>query len=354
MGTGWVHGPRVLNDDEGIMLCRGCREGVDGERKVVLAVVPAADHPTPQSLDRLAHEFGSRDELDSAWAAKPLQLLQDRGRTILVLEDLGGEPLTWLMDAPMETGSFLRLAIQIVAALGKVHQRGLMHKDIKPANFLVNRTNGSVRLTGFGFASRRPRERQPPATPESIAGTVTYMAAAGRMNRSIDSRSDLYSLGVTLYQMVTGSLPFTASDSMEWVHCHVAKKPVPPNERLENVPATVSGIIMKLLVKMAEERYQTAARMERDLRRCLAEWELRRSIDDFTLGQHDTPDRLLVPDNLYGRARDIEMLIASFDRIVRSGVPELVLVSGYSGIGKSSVINELHKVLVPSRGLKRQ
>jgi serine/threonine protein kinase len=141
MGTGWVHGPRVLNDDEGIMLCRGCREGVDGERKVVLAVVPAADHPTPQSLDRLAHEFGSRDELDSAWAAKPLQLLQDRGRTILVLEDLGGEPLTWLMDAPMETGSFLRLAIEIVAALGKVHQRGLMHKDIKPANFLVNRTN---------------------------------------------------------------------------------------------------------------------------------------------------------------------------------------------------------------------
>lgn len=353
MGAGWLHGPQVLHDDEGILLCRACREDVNGERKNVLAVVPAAEHPTPQSLDRLAHEFGLRDELDSAWAAKPLELLQDRSRTILVLEDLGGEPLTWLMDAPMETGSFLRLAIQMVAAVGKVHQRGLMHKDIKPANFLVNRTNGSVRLTGFGFASRRPRERQPPATPESIAGTVTYMAPeqTGRMNRSIDSRSDLYSLGITLYQMLTGSLPFTASDSMEWVHCHVARKPVPPNVRRENIPAAASGIIMKLLAKMAEERYQTAAGVERDLRRCLAEWELRRSIDDFTLGQHDTPDRLLIPDKLYGRARDIEMLISSFDRIVRSGVPELVLVSGYSGIGKSSVINELHKALVPSRGL---
>jgi serine/threonine protein kinase len=189
-----------------------------------------------------------------------------------VLEDLGGEPPTWLMDAPMETGSFLRLAIPMVAALGKVHQRGLMHKDIKPANFLANRTNGSVRLTGFGFASRRPRERQPPATPESIAGTVMYMAPeqTGRMNRPIDSRSDLYSLGITFYQMLTGSLPFAASDSMEWVHCHVARKPVPPNERLENVPAAVSGIIMKLPSKMAEERYQTAAGVERDLRRCLA------------------------------------------------------------------------------------
>ena len=162
MGAGWLHGPQVLHDDEGILLCRACHEGVNGERKIVLAVVPAAEHPTPQSLDRLAHEFGLRDELDSAWAAKPLELLQDRSRTILVLEDLGGEPLTWLMDAPMETGSFLRLAIQMVAAVGKVHQRGLMHKDIKPANFLVNRTNGGVRLTGFGFASRRPRERQPP------------------------------------------------------------------------------------------------------------------------------------------------------------------------------------------------
>src|SRR5262252_53219 len=171
------------------------------------------------------------------------------------------------------------------------------------------------------------------------------------MNRSIDARSDLYALGITLYQMLTGSLPFTAADPMEWVHCHIARQPVPPRERVEHVPAPVSALIMKLLAKLAEERYQTAGGVERDLRRCLAAWEARGDIDDFPLGQQDTPDRLLIPEKLYGRAREVETLIASFDRIVKSGAPELVLVSGYSGIGKSAVVNELQKVLVPPRGL---
>jgi predicted ATPase/signal transduction histidine kinase len=151
--------------------------------------------------------------------------------------------------------------------------------------------------------------------------------------------------------MLTGSLPFTASDPMEWVHCHIARKPVPPSERLEKIPAPVSHIIMKLLAKTAEERYQTAAGLEADLRKCLAEWELHGRIEPFALGEHDTPDRLLIPEKLYGRAREVDTLLASFDRIVKSGKPEFVLVSGYSGIGKSSVVHELHKMLVPPRGL---
>ncbi|PWT91119.1 MAG: hypothetical protein C5B56_04325 [Proteobacteria bacterium] len=171
------------------------------------------------------------------------------------------------------------------------------------------------------------------------------------MNRSVDSRSDLYALGVTLYEMLTGSLPFTASDPMEWVHCHIARQPTPPGERLNGVPGSVSAIIMKLLAKTAEERYQTATGAESDLRRCRAEWEAQGRIEEFDLGQHDTPDRLMIPEKLYGRASEIETLLAAFDRVVADGRPELVLVSGYSGIGKSSVVNELHKPLVPPRGL---
>ena len=319
----------------------------------VLVLSPTAEHPPPEGLRRLEHEYSLREALDPHWAARPIALARHEGRMVLVFEDPGGMPLDQWLGQPLDLVIWLRLAIGLSAAVAQLHQRGIIHKDIKPANVLVDSATGQCWLIGFGIATRLPRERQTPESPEFIVGTLAYMAPeqTGRMNRSIDSRSDLYSLGVTLYEMLTGCLPFTASDPMEWVHCHVARKPVPPNVRRENIPAAASAIIMKLLAKMAEERYQTAAGVERDLRRCLAEWELRRRIDDFALGQHDTPDRLLIPDKLYGRARDIEMLISSFDRIVRSGAPELVLVSGYSGIGKSSVVNELHKALVPSRGL---
>src|SRR5216684_3164312 len=305
LGAGGDSSLEVLWEDGERVFCR--RETrVDGYRAAVLVVLPAAEHPTPATLDRLAREHGLKDELGGAWAVRPLELVRERGRIMLVLEDTRGEPLDRLLGMPMEVQSFLRLAIAVAAALTQVHRRGLVHKDIKPANILVNRTTGEVKLTGFGIASRLPRERQAPALPESIAGTLAYMAPeqTGRMNRSIDARSDLYALGVMLYQMLTGSLPFTATDPMEWIHCHIARKPVPPSEQLETVPAPVSAIVMRLLAKTAEDRYQTAGGVERDLRRCLAAWEAERRIDDFPLGEDDTPDRLLVPEKLYGRSRE--------------------------------------------------
>ncbi len=341
----WEDGERVF--------CRGWRADADYGRNAVLAVLPAAERPHPATLDRLSHEYELRYELDAAWAARPLALTREGGRTALLLDDPGGEPLERLVGGPMELASFLRLAIGISATIGKAHQRGLVHKDVKPANIVVNCTDGLTRLTGFGIASRLPRERQAPEPPEVIAGTLAYMAPeqTGRMNRSINSRSDLYALGVTYYQMLTGRLPFSAADPMEWVHCHIARKPMPPSERLESIPAVISQIVMKLLAKTAEERYQTAAGVEHDLRRSLAEWEHLGRIEPFALGERDTPDRLMIPEKLYGREREVDTLLAAFDRVVASAAPELVLVSGYSGIGKSSVVNELHKALVPSRGL---
>src|SRR6266446_5480487 len=309
--------------------------------------------PALATLKKIEHEYSLRDELDSAWAVRSLALSEQRGQTTLVLEDPGGEPLDRFLPGPMQMPQFLRFAVGLATALGGLHKRELIHKDVKPANVLVDPATGQVRLMGFGIASRLPRERQAPEPPEFIAGTLAYMAPeqTGRMNRSIDSRSDLYALGVTLYEMVTGTLPFTASDPMELVHSHIARQPVPPGERLNGIPGLVSAIVMKLLAKTAEERYQTAAGAASDLRRCLDEWETRGWIDEFPLGERDTPDRLLIPEKLYGRASEIDTLLAAFDRIVASGTPELVLVSGYSGIGKSSAVNELHKRLVPPRGL---
>ena len=344
---------RVLWEDGECVVCRARCLHADGSRRNVLVVRSASDHPARATLDRLTHEYALRMELDEDWAVRPLQLIYDLGQTRLVLADTGGEPLDRLLGAPLGTERFLSLAIGIAAALARFHQRGLVHKDLKPGHILVDQEGGHIWLTGFGIASRLPSERQAPGPPETIAGTLAYMAPeqTGRMNRSIDARSDLYALGVIFYQMLTGTLPFTAGDPMEWVHCHIARRPVPPAERRVTVPAVLSALVMKLLAKTAEERYQTASGVAHDLRRCLAAWERHSRIGGFALGGKDKPDRLLIPEKLYGRAPEIASLHAAFDRVVESGAPELVLVSGYAGVGKSSVVNELHRVLVPPRGL---
>jgi PAS domain S-box-containing protein len=317
-----------------------------------LVVMPRSEHPRLQTVRMLEHEHSLRDELNPAWAVRSRAQATHDGRAALVFDDPGGEPLVQRAGTPMAVGDVLLVGAGLAAALRQLHGHGLIHKDIKPANVITDWSTGHVWLRGFGIASRFPRERRLPEPPEFISGTLAYMAPeqTGWMNRSIDARSDLYALGVVLYELLTGSLPFTASDPMEWVHGHIARRPVPPAERLHGIPAVISAIAMKLLAKTAEERYQTAAGVESDLRQCLGEWEGRRRIGDFTLGEHDTPDRLLIPEKLYGRAREVDTLLGSFDRIVESGVPELVLVAGFSGIGKSAVVNELHRVLVPPRG----
>ena len=326
-----------------------------GSGMPVLVVGITAEHPSRQSLLRLEHERSLASQLEGAWAARPLALTRQDGRPVLVLEDPGGEPLDLVIErlkgAPTDLARFLRTAIGLAGALRQAHAHGLIHKDVKPAHALVD-SSGRAWLTGFGVASTMRSERHGPVPPGIIAGTLAYMSPeqTGRMNRSIDARSDLYSLGVTLYEMLTGTLPFAAVDPLEWVHCHIARQPASPADR-SGAPATVSAVIMKLLSKNAGERYQTAAGLEADLRRCLAEWESSGRIDPFPLGADDIEDRLLVPEKLYGREREVNTLMAAFDRVVAQGTAEIVLVSGYSGVGKSTVVNELHKALVPPRGL---
>jgi predicted ATPase/signal transduction histidine kinase len=341
---------QTLRADEEFALSRGRQ---DGDQSSVLVVAPVSEYPSLGSLARLEHEYSLRDELDPDWALQPLALTRREGRMMLVLADPGGEPLNRFLGQPMELGRFLRLAIGLAVSLGKLRRRGLIHKDIKPDNIFVDFATHKVWFTGFGIASRLPRERQAAEPLEVIAGTLAYMAPeqTGRMNRSIDSRSDLYSSGVTLYEMLTGALPFNASDPMEWVHCHVARQPPKPGELRKGIPEPVSAIVLKLLAKNAEERYQTPAGLEADLRKCLIDWESVGQIKSFPVGLQDVPDQLLIPEKLYGRDGVRQTLVAAFDRVVATHKSELVLLSGYAGIGKSSVVHELHKVIVLPRGI---
>ena len=330
-----------------LTLYRGSRDG--GASALLLT----AESTSLVCSKRLEQEYALKGELDATWAARPLALSRYDGRLTLVLEDPGGEPLERLLGKPLDPTVFLQIAVQIVGALRRVHERGLIHKDIKPANVLVEVGSGGAWLTGFGLASRLPREYPNPDPREVIAGSLPYMAPeqTGRMNRSIDARSDLYSLGITFYEMLTGVLPFTATDPLEWIHCHIARQPTPPNKRVATVPAQLSAIVVKLLAKTPEDRYQTASGVEADLRTCSAQWESCGRIAPFPLGAQDACDRLVIPEKLYGRETEINALLAAFDRLVTQGTAQLVLVSGGAGIGKSSVVNELHKAFLPSRGL---
>jgi predicted ATPase/signal transduction histidine kinase len=308
-------------------------------------------------ISRLLHENALAGELDPAWAVRPLGVARHEGRPILILEDDGcGEPLDAILerarDCPLDLTRQLQLASDLTRALSLAHRRGFIHRDIKPANVWVGDA-GRVRLMGFGIATRLHGERKTPAAPEIIAGTFAYMAPeqTGRMNRSMDARSDLYSLGVTLYQLFAGTLPFTATDAIGWIHCHIARQPSPPSAHRPGLPAAIDGIILKLLGKNPEDRYGTAKGLESDLRQCLASWVAKGDIDTFKLGERDIPDSLLISEKIYGREVEIDALRAAFERIVVHGSSEIVLLSGYSGIGKSSLVNELHKALVPRHGL---
>ncbi|MBW8829152.1 MAG: response regulator [Burkholderiales bacterium] len=337
-----------LREDGELTLYRRCDD--DGGSILVLGP-PLSACPSQSILDRMEHEYELRLELDPAWAVRPRALVREAGELRLLLDDPGGDLLASRLGQPLDLDAALPLALALCRALGQVHARGLIHKDVCPAHILV--TGEAVRLTGFGLASRLPQEHPGPEPPEIIAGTLAYMAPerTGRMNRSVDARSDLYALGVTLYEMLTGVLPFAASEPMEWVHCHISRRPVPPAELRPAIPAALSAIIMKCLAKTAEDRYQTAAGLAADLKHCLSEWQATGKIAPFEPARHDIPDVLRVPEKLYGREREVGTLLTAFERVVASGQPELVLVSGYSGIGKSSVVNELHKAIVSPRGL---
>jgi len=329
----------------GIRLYRAVRN-VD-RLPVVLKVLDPA-RGTAQDLECLKHEYEIGKTLDSRSVVKPLALDTYRGLPALVLEDFDGESLDHGLGAPMEIERFLRLAVAIAAVVTDIHRQEIIHKDIKPQNILINLRSGEVKITNFGVASRLPREHRPARPPRLIEGSLPYLSPeqTGRTNRALDSRTDLYSLGITFYEMLTGRLPFEARDPVEWIHCHVARAPPSPSEIVPAVPEMIARLVLKLLAKMPEDRYQSARGLRFDLERCHEQWSKSGKIEPFAPGERDTTDRLQIPQKLYGREAEIALLLQAFSRVAAAGTPEILLVSGYSGIGKSALVQELYRPIV--------
>ncbi len=331
----------VVHQDERTSILRAVREA---DRRPVLIKALDLRHSGGRALERLRNEFEIGSGLDLGSIARPLALETVRGMPALVIEDTGAEPLDAMLCGPLPIETFLELASAISEAVAALHHAGVIHKDLMPEHILVHPTTRQVWLTDLGLASRLPREQQAESEPPRlIEGSFPYLSPeqTGRINRPLDPRTDLYTLGIVFYRMITGRLPFDANDPLEWVHCHVARPPAPPERYVDRLPAPLSRIVLKLLAKMPEERYQCARGLVHDLKRCLNDWRGRGAIAAFELGEFDVSDRFEIPSRLLGREEQTAKLRAAFDRVAATGNTELVAVRGDPGVGKSSLVKML-------------
>jgi len=325
------------------------------EQSVIIKVL-RNPHPNFDDLVRFRNQYIITRNLEHPAIVQPLSLERYVNGYALVMLDEGAlSLLEYWQESGGNLSKFLTIALQLAQALHYLGQQRIIHKDIKPSNILIHPQSHQVKLIDFSISSLLPKEQQLLLNPNVLEGTLAYISPeqTGRMNRRIDYRTDFYSLGVTLYELLTGVLPFQSNDPVELLHCHIAKEPLAPDELLDiqgnPYPEAISQIILKLMAKNAEERYQSALGLQHDLERCWQQWEAKEKITPFELGEHDICDRFLIPEKLYGREKEVESLLAVFDRVAHS-TSEMMLVAGFSGIGKTAVVNEVHKPIVEKRG----
>ncbi|WP_437807404.1 trifunctional serine/threonine-protein kinase/ATP-binding protein/sensor histidine kinase [Sorangium sp. So ce1078] len=331
------------------LVYRGRRAG--DERPVILKLL-RSDYPSQTELTRYRHEYAVLRNLDAPGVVRALDLCRHEKGLLLVLEDFGGHSLAHhLQSGRFDAADFLPLAIGITRALHDVHQNRIIHKDITPSNIVFNREAGTVKIIDFAISTQLSREELSLKSAAVIEGTLAYISPeqTGRMNRSLDHRADLYSLGATFYELLTGAPPFDATDAMELVHCHIARDPAPPRARCQSVPEALSDLVMKLMAKTAEDRYQSTAGLLHDLEECQRRLDAAGEIAPFPLGSADASGDLRIPQQLYGRQREVQALLEAFDRVARGGT-ELMLIAGYSGVGKSALAHELYRPITAVRG----
>ncbi len=327
----------------------------------VILKILNAEYPSVEDISQLKHEYNLLKKINSNGVIKAYSLDKSGYSYVLVLEDIQDSTtlshvIPKLNDIvgnkiALKIDLFLELALPLARTLYELHTQNIIHKDIKPANIIVTRGLNQIKLIDFGISTQLSHENQQIVSPEGLEGTLAYMSPeqTTRMNHAVDHRTDLYSLGITFYELLTSKLPFHAEDAMEWVHCHIAKQPKSPAELDPEIPLVISNIIMKLLAKKPEDRYSTANGLVADLERFATAWKEKHEIIDFPLGEKDHAGRLQIPEKLYGREAEVDDLLATFSRISH-GSRELLLVYGYPGIGKTSLINEIHKPIIKEHG----
>jgi serine/threonine protein kinase len=324
------------------------------------------DYPTPEELSRYQQAYEITRSLHLAGVVRAYDLQKYQNTLVMVLEDFGGESLEILLESRnFSLSEFLSLAIQLAETLSQIHTANIIHKDINPSNIIYNPETGQVKIIDFGIATLLTRENTTIASSNLLEGTLAYMSPeqTGRINRVLDYRTDLYSLGATFYQLLTQQLPFETTDLLELVHCHIARLPTPPYQLVPAIPKTVSNLIMKLLAKTAEERYQSAWGLKADLEECLRQFQSTGEIFHFPLASQDISEAFQIPQKLYGRERETETLLTAFSRIAspednrvtagehsNSTKFEMMLVEGSAGIGKSALVQEIYKPVTQKRG----
>lgn len=342
----------TLHDGTRNRVCRAIRK--DGVP--VVLKLHGAEHPDPTELARFRREYDLLRDLNAPGVVKTYGLEHHGWFWIIVLEDFDGYSLDRIVKTrTLSVAEKLQIAIGAVTALGELHERNIIHKDVSPANVVANVDKGVVKLIDLGLSTVLPREIAGIRNLGALEGTLRYISPeqTGRVNRAIDYRSDLYSLGATLYEFFTGHPPFAGQDPMELVHSHIARRPVEACEREPLVPKAVSNVIMKLLAKVPEARYQSTRGLVRDFEQCLN--LVRRGAEDqvFELATHDRLDRFQVPQVLYGRTKEVQALLAAFEEVsadASGNAQVLSLITGYSGIGKSSLVRELYEPITRRRG----
>ena len=325
-------------------------ETQEGERAILKILND--NFPTPRDIAQFNNELTITQQLEIKGIRKALYAQKVNNKHMLYLEHFDGITLAnAFKNKRNDIQDFLVIGIKVAEVLSAIHQQGVIHQDISPFNVLINLQRQEVKIIDFGISSQFQTKQIDLSHPNNLQGTLAYSSPeqTGRMNRVVDHRTDIYSLGSTFYHILSGNPPFVFDDTMELVHAHIAKVPEPLSDINPNVPKQLSLIVAKLLNKNAEDRYQSAFGLKRDLEICLDQLKKDQTIGDFEIGQHDYSGSFRIPQKLYGREKEIAKILEQFGEVTK-GSRQLLLVAGYSGTGKTALVHEVHRPITLNRG----